>query len=68
MIVITVMSETVFKEIPTEIRKKFSSINFKEEDEYETNKEDKLYCQLYKEYKKAKNKKEEYLFKKRHKI
>ena len=63
--VFIIASEEVFKLIPSEIRHKFKYIEFKEENEYEDNKTDEVYKQLYKAKKKANKEVSEYLFKKR---
>lgn len=67
MEVSAVIPEDVFNKIPKELIDKFKYVNFKETNEYENNKEDTIYLEYYKRYKKARNDKDEYLFNKRHK-
>ena len=67
MEVLAVISEEVFNKLPKELVREFTNIRYQEVNEYENNKEDEVYNQLYKDYKKARDKKNEYLFNKRHK-
>lgn len=67
MEVLTVIPEEVFNKIPIELINQFKSVMFQEVNEYETNKDDPLYIELYKTFKKHRDKKNEYLFNKRHK-
>lgn len=66
MIVICTMTEEVYNDIPHKNRKEFKSINFKEKDEWDTHKDDKVYLRLRKRQSKAKKELEKYLFDKRH--
>ena len=61
------MREDDFNELSQEQRNKFTYVEKFEADEYENNKDDKMYIALYKEQKKAKDKLKLYLFDKRHK-
>lgn len=65
MEVLSIIPEEVFKQIPSELRKKFKHVEFQEVNEYESNKNDKVYMQLYSRYKKAKKEKNVYIFNKR---
>jgi len=66
MDVLVIMTEEIYYSIPYETRLKFSHVEKREENEYEANKEDKGYMELYKKQKKAKSELTAYLFDKRH--
>jgi len=67
MIVICTMSEEDYKTLPHLVRSNLLYVEFKEEDEYNTHKDDKTYLELKKQAKKAKKELRDYLFEKRHK-
>lgn len=62
------MREAEYNDLPHEIRAKFTYAEVREENEYETHKDDPIYMKLYKAVKQAKNDLQEYLFKKRHNL
>lgn len=61
------MRENDFNELTEFQRSKFSYIEVREANEYESNKDDPNYLRLYKEQKKAKDNLQKYLFEKRNK-
>lgn len=61
------ISESVYNEIPSELRMRFDSATILEVNEYEIHKNDPHYLSLYKAEKKAKDNLRNYLFDKRHK-
>jgi dimeric dUTPase (all-alpha-NTP-PPase superfamily) len=64
MEVLSVIPEEVFKLIPNELREQFKYVEFQQVNEYESNKGDSVYMQLYSRYKKAKKDKNVYIFNK----
>ena len=64
MEVLSVIPEEVFKLIPNELREQFKYVEFQQVNEYESNKGDSVYMQLYYRYKKAKKDKSVYIFNK----
>lgn len=61
------MREEDFNNLNPEIRNAFTYVELREENEYESHKDDPNYQKLYKALKKAKKDVQEYLFNKRHK-
>jgi len=61
------MRENDFNELTEFQRSKFTYVEVREANEYESNKDDPNYLSLYKEQKKAKDNLQKYLFKKRNK-
>lgn len=66
--IFAIMREELFNEIPSEMRKQFSHIEVREASEWETHRNDPIYCKLKKAEKNAKKELQEYLFSKRHNI
>jgi hypothetical protein len=62
-----IMREDQFNAMDSTDRNNLLHIEFREENEYENNKDDSNYLSLKKEEKKAKNNLQTYLFNKRHK-
>ena len=62
------MRESDFNALQNDIRGLFTYVEVREENEYETHKDDVHYQALYKAQKKARNDLQEYLFTKRHKL
>ena len=62
------MREYDFENLPTETRELFTYVEVREANEYETHKEDVKYLAYKKEEWKAKEKTQEYLFKKRNSL
>lgn len=60
------MTETEFIRLPKDVRDKFTYVEVRETNEYETHKDDPKYMALWKHLKDAKTKLQEYLFNKRH--
>ena len=62
-----ILQESHFNNLSNEERDRFSYIEFRESNEWETHKDDPNYLKLKKSEKKAKKDLHEYLFNKRHK-
>lgn len=60
------MREQEFNELPPHIREKFTYVEVREVNEYDLNKDDPKYLAHYKEYRKAKESLQNYLYDKRH--
>ena len=67
MEVLIIASEEAFRQIPKQLRDEFKYVKFKEENEYDNNKDDEVYLKLYKAKSKASKGLDEYLFNKRNK-
>ena len=63
-----IIPEEVYYEIEMDTRMKFISAEARENSEYEMNKEDPKYKELYQTQRKAKESLQEYLFTKRNKL
>jgi hypothetical protein len=64
--VFVIMPESVFKEFDSKTRSLFRFTDMRETNEYEDNKGDEIYKQLYKTKRDAEKQLQSYLFKKRH--
>ena len=67
MDVFVIMPEQSFNKFNAETRANFKTIDYRESNEWENNKDDPHYKKLYKENKKTKKALQDYLFNKRHK-
>lgn len=63
--VFMIITEDKFKSLSSDFRSQCKYVEIRESNEYENNKKDEVYLQLYKRSKKAKKELQEYLFKKR---
>lgn len=62
-----IMDEDDFVSLPSTVRSLFKYKEVRETNEYDENKDDEVYKELYKRKKKASDELQEYLFRKRHK-
>jgi hypothetical protein len=66
--IFAIIREELFNEIPSEMRQQFSHIEVRESNEWETHRNDPIYCKLKKAEKEAKKELQTYLYNKRHSI
>ena len=64
--VVLIITEDEYKSLSSDFRKSCKYVRIKEANEYEKHKDDKMYMQLYKASKKAKDDLSKYLFKKQY--